>query len=115
MAEQAAIEFLLGFEIVPSGVGLLGRDTEGAGFVAFTSCSERKSDGLTGAGGFLLKNLVRAVLRGEEIGGGADAFGGAENKIAAGTRGVVKQGDDFVLQDGFEINEEVAAADEIHL
>src|SRR5262249_32230875 len=115
LAEQAAIEFLLSFEIVPAGVGLLGRNAKSAVFVAVAGSGERKRDGLTHAGGFLEKNLVRAVFSGEKIRGGADAFGSSKNEIAARARSVVKERNHFVLQHKFEIDEEVAAANEIHL
>ena len=50
---------------------------------------------------------------GKERGGLAHAFRIAEEEDAAGVERVVEQWDDFLLQLGGEVNEEVAAADEV--
>ena len=77
LAEKAAIEFLLGLEIIPTGVGLLGGHPKHAIFVTFARGTEGKGDGLAHGSGLLEENLIDAVLVREEAGGGPDAFGGS--------------------------------------
>ena len=90
LAEQAAIEFLLGFEIVPTGIEQFRRNDQGSVLLAFREMMHGKRDGLTHSGGFLEENLVRAVLRGEQIACRAHALGSSQKQVAAGTKRVMK-------------------------
>ncbi len=90
LAEQAAIELLLGFEIVPIGIGQFCGNAQGAVLLTFRGMIHGKSDGLRHHGGLLEENLAGAVLRGEQMGCRAHALRSSQKQIAARAERIVK-------------------------
>ncbi len=57
---------------------------------------------------------MRFVHRLEQVGKRANRFGGSEEQKPSRLQGVMKSRQDFFLQPGLEINQQVAATDEVH-
>ena len=67
-----------------------------------------------GRRGLLGEDLVLLVHRLEEIGEAADRFRGAQEQEPAGLERVVERGQHLLLQARLEIDQQVAATDEVH-
>src|SRR5262249_47278106 len=115
LTQEAPVELLLGLQIIPCRFHGFRWNTDHSIFRAVCRVVQRKTDRLAHGGGLFRKDFVGAVRCREETAGRTDSLGTAEHEESPGPRSVVEQSDDFVLQQGLEINEKVAAANQIHL
>src|SRR5208283_2815431 len=109
LGQQTAIEFLLGFQIVPIGIRLADRQAKRIGIITIGLAIERESNDLTGSGGLFGKNLECSIFHREKIGHEPGALRSPQQKKSLGPSSVVEQRNHFVLQNRFEIDEEIAA------
>src|SRR5438045_5298474 len=60
-------------------------------------------------------DLVFMIEEGKEVGSSVGGFGTAQHEEAAGLKGIMKNRQNFPMQSGPEINEDVAAANQVHV
>ena len=62
---------------------------------------------------FPLIEFLLTIKSGEDVVKVAGGFGGAEKESATGAQRVVKEGDQFLLQIGVQIDQEIAATEQV--
>ncbi len=75
----------------------------------------RRAEGHPAGGRFLRVDLVLGVLRLEQVAVGADGLRGPQQEEAGRLQGIVEERQDLLLQRRLQVDEQVAAADQVDL
>src|SRR5208282_6754586 len=114
LGQKPPVEFLLRFRIVPEGFRALYGNPDWPIFSSVRLRFECKSAALVRAPAPSRKDLLSAVFHREQAGCCTEPFGAAQDQKSSGTQRIVKERNSLILKDGFKIDEQIPAANEVH-